>query len=162
MSATYRCLAVALRPQLVALITRPTNSASYWPCSRSTASSSLVKHCVSLVAGNCSYGPVWVGQPLGLDETLAVWQNMSILVKLQSILRSMSESIERRMAHVLRSEVVLMLVDHGRCGEMAERRRVLVESCPHHIRSVVSGLGHNPTSGQQRMGLNGGGSRKGV
>jgi hypothetical protein len=114
-----------------------------------------VEHCVSLVAGSCSKRPVGVGHAVVLlHHTLAVWQNMTVVVELHRILRSMGQRIERRRAHMLRGEMVVVLVNHARCGEMAERRRVLVESCRHHCASVVGGLGHYYSSRQQRMGLN--------
>jgi hypothetical protein len=44
--------------------------------------------------------------------------------------------VERRLAHMLRSKMVMVLllvIDHVRCGEMAEcRRRVLMETGRHH------------------------------
>lgn len=80
---------------------------------------------------------------------------MTIVVELHGILRGMSESVEWRRPHMLRSEMVVVLVDHARCGEMAERRRVLVESCRHHCPSVVGGLSHYYTCRQQRTELNG-------
>jgi hypothetical protein len=44
------------------------------------------------------------------------------------------ERFERRRAHVLRGKMVvlLLMVDHVRRGEMAERRRVLMETRRHH------------------------------
>jgi hypothetical protein len=89
-----------------------------------------------------------------LHHAFAAGQDMTVVMELHSILRSMGQSIERRRTHVLRSEMVVVLIDHARCGKMAERGRVLVERGRHHCPSVVGGLGHY-TSRQRRMGLNG-------
>jgi hypothetical protein len=106
-----------------------------------------VEHCVSVVAGSCSKRAIGVGHTVVLlHHALSIWQNMSVVVELQRILRSMCQSIKRRRSHMLRRKVVLVLVDHARGGEMAEGRRVLVESGRHHCPSVVSGLGHSYTS----------------
>ena len=114
-----------------------------------------MEHCVSLVAGSCSKRAVGVGHAIVLlHHALTVWQDMAIVMELHRILRGMGQRVERRWAHVLGSEMMVVLVDHARCGEMAERRRVLVESCRHHCPSV-GGLGHYYTCRRRRMGLNG-------
>jgi hypothetical protein len=51
------------------------------------------------------------------------------------VLGCMSKSFERRWSHMLRSNVVMMLlvIDHVRRGDVAESRRwVLMETCRHH------------------------------
>lgn len=59
---------------------------------------------------------------------------MSILMVLQCcVLRCVREGVEWRWPHMLRSKmVVLLMIDHVRRGEVAERRRVLMETGRHH------------------------------
>jgi hypothetical protein len=102
-----------------------------------------MKH-VALVARR--YWATCVGHAVGLDQGFTVWQNMAIWVVLQcSVLRSMGEAVEWRGAHVLRSQMVVMLgllvlmvvvllvvIDHVGCRDMAEGGRVLLETGRHH------------------------------
>jgi hypothetical protein len=81
-----------------------------------------------------------------LDQAFAVGQNMAVVVELQRrvLLRRVGERVQRRMAHMLRGHV-LVLIDHVRRGEvMAEGGLVLVEPRRHHGASV-EGLGHTCT-----------------
>ena len=79
-----------------------------------------------------------------VDETFAVWQNMSVLMKVKSILRSVGERVERGRSHMLRSDMMLMLVDQVRRRQVAER--LWVRLVDHVHPSLVVGLGRNPTS----------------
>jgi hypothetical protein len=109
-----------------------------------------MKH-VALVARR--YWATGIGQTVGLDHGFTIWQNMAIWVVLQcSVLRSMDEAVERRGSHMLCGQVVMMLlllllllmmmmvvvvllllvINHVGCGDMAEGRRVLLETCRHH------------------------------
>jgi hypothetical protein len=45
--------------------------------------------------------------------------------------------------------VLVLVVDHIRRGQMAERRCVLVETGGHHVASVRRGRNHNSTSRQR-------------
>lgn len=120
---------VAFSSELIALVARTTDSAAYWARGATTATGSLVEH-IALVARR--YWATGVRQTVGLDDGLAVWQHMAVLVILQRrVLRGVRQSVERRRAHMLRGQVVvvlLLMVDHVRRGEMAERRRVLVQT----------------------------------
>ena len=62
-----------------------------------------------------------------LDEALRWGQNMAVLVELQSVLRRVGQRVERRGPHVLGSEMMMLMFDHVRRGEVAERRGVLME-----------------------------------
>jgi hypothetical protein len=71
---------------------------------------------------------------MGLDDCFTIRQDMAILMVLQCcILRCVREGVEWRRSHMLRGKMVMLLmIDHVRRGEMAERRRVLMETRRHH------------------------------
>jgi hypothetical protein len=102
-----------------------------------------VKHCSTLVAGRCSNGSTRVG----LDHTLAARQNMAIVMELQrSVLRGVRQRVEVRCAHMM-LKMMVVLISHVRRGEMAERRRILMETGGNHVASFrFSGLGHDSTT----------------
>lgn len=139
-----RSLSVTFGPQLIALITRSADSASYWAGGCSSSASAFVKHCVSLTAGSCSDRTIAVGKAVLLNNALAVGQYVTVLVELQRVLRSVGQRVERRMSHVLRGEM-LIVADHVRRWQMAERRLVLMETGGNHVASS-RGLGHSCTS----------------
>jgi hypothetical protein len=79
---------------------------------------------------------------------------MAVLVELQRVLRGVCQRVERRRPHVLRSEVlVLVLIER----HVVEGRVWLMHTGGNHVASVRSGLGHNCTSRPRRRRLNGGG-----
>lgn len=66
-----------------------------------------------------------------LHHGLAIWQHMAVLLKVQGILRCVSQRVERRMmAHVLLE--MLFVRDHVGRGQMAEARRVLMHTGRQH------------------------------
>ena len=107
-----------------------------------------MEHCIALISRRYGNGPVGVRQAVGLDDALAARQDVSVVVELQrGVLRRVGQRVEGRGPHMLRGEV-LVLVDHVRRGEMAERRRVLMQTGGNHVASVRRGLGHHCTSRQ--------------
>lgn len=141
-----RRLAVTFGPQLIALITRSADPASYWSRRRGPAAGALVEHYVAPVAGSCCKRAVGVRQAVRLYEALAVRQHMAALVELQRcVLRGVGERIQRR-SHGVLSREMLVLVDHALCWhEAGMGMGILVQTGGHHVASAR--LGRNWTFG---------------
>jgi hypothetical protein len=126
-----RRLAIALGPQLIALIARSTDSPSHRPCCCRDAARSIVKQCLSLTAGRGGQGPIAEWHTMRLHHGLAIGQDMAIgLEVVQSVLGRVGERVERRRAHVLLE--VLFVRHHVWGGQMAEARRVLMHTGRQH------------------------------